>query len=676
MRNKKDVKLYLIIGIIALSVIGLIIGIIIYFNSSKKSYTFIEKKWINDNINNVIDISVPANLPVFASSGTGVFYDFLKDFSKDTNLTFNKVSNKETSYSFNVKKDPNKKDVVLYKDHYVVVSKTNIKVSSLNDLQNHKIAVLENDLTSISEYLNTTNGISITSYRTLTEIKEQLEDSASFAIIPLNSSLQEIVEQNYNIVYHLDGLNVYYTLSTPGTNDKFNSILNKFYTKWKDKEEKLRNKYILDIYYKSKGLTELKKEEIMKDDYIVGYIKSLPYEGNVHNKFSGITAGYLEGFSEFSGSTYKYKEYKSVEKLASSLNSKKIDINLNYYGLSSSSYDVSPTLGSIDYYVLLNNKNNLIIDSLSSLKNEKVLMLSNTILTRELNNTGLLNIKESGFSKQLLKSLNNSSILIVDKEFYDLYKTTELKEFKIGYKGNVDAYNEFLLNNSNTEFNKLFNFYLSITSPNMIKATAVYNTASNLNSNLFTRFIIKNISYIVICVLALAFFFYKFNQKIQISKKIKKEDKLLYLDVMTNLKNRNYLNENIEYWEENKVYPQAIITVDLNNIKSLNDLHGHEEGDKQIKAASNILIKTQRENSEIVRTDGNEFLIYIIGYNENMVTTYIHKLTKEFRSLPYSNGASIGYSMIEDEIKTIDDAINESLIMMRKNKEVQSENKA
>ena len=40
----------------------------------------------------------------------------------------------------------------------------------------------------------------------------------------------------------------------------------------------------------------------------------------------------------------------------------------------------------------------------------------------------------------------------------------------------------------------------------------------------------------------------------------------MYLDVMTNLKNRNYLNDNLSYWESNKIYPQAVVIIDLNNI--------------------------------------------------------------------------------------------------------------
>jgi len=44
-------------------------------------------------------------------------------------------------------------------------------------------------------------------------------------------------------------------------------------------------------------------------------------------------------------------------------------------------------------------------------------------------------------------------------------------------------------------------------------------------------------------------------------------------------------------------------------------------------------------------------------------------LSKEFEKLPYGFGAAIGYSMINDEIKTIDDAINEATLEMITNKE-------
>ena len=109
----------------------------------------------------------------------------------------------------------------------------------------------------------------------------------------------------------------------------------------------------------------------------------------------------------------------------------------------------------------------------------------------------------------------------------------------------------------------------------------------------------------------------------------------------------------------------------MNNLAYINDNYGHVEGDKVIKEAANILILNQIENSEIIRTSGNEFLIYLVGHDEKSVISHIRKLNKEFKTLAHNFGAAIGYSMIVDGIKTIDDAINEATLDMRDNKEIQ-----
>ena len=114
--------------------------------------------------------------------------------------------------------------------------------------------------------------------------------------------------------------------------------------------------------------------------------------------------------------------------------------------------------------------------------------------------------------------------------------------------------------------------------------------------------------------------------------------------------------------------PRTII-IDLNQVQTINDTFCYEQGDAQIKAAANVLIKTQLDNTDIMRTDGNEYLIYMVGYQEKQVVSYIRKLYKEFKNLPYEHGAAIGYSMITNDIKTIEDAINESVDDMRNKKE-------
>ena len=59
----------------------------------------------------------------------------------------------------------------------------------------------------------------------------------------------------------------------------------------------------------------------------------------------------------------------------------------------------------------------------------------------------------------------------------------------------------------------------------------------------------------------------------------------------------------------------------------------------------------------------------MVGYQEKDVVAYTRRIYKELKGLPYGYGATIGYSMIMDDIKTVDDAINEATIDMRKKKE-------
>ena len=190
----------------------------------------------------------------------------------------------------------------------------------------------------------------------------------------------------------------------------------------------------------------------------------------------------------------------------------------------------------------------------------------------------------------------------------------------------------------------------------------LYNASGSLRT-LFKYLIVGLVIVMVLVIVSLK------RLKSKKKKSISKEDKFKFIDVMTSLKNRNYLNYNMKKWDENVIYPQTILIIDLNNIKYINDSHGHSEGDMVIKKAASILITNQLENSDIIRTDGNEFLIYMVGYKEDYVIDYIRKLTKALKDLPYGFGATMGYSMITDDVKSIDDAINEATLSMRESKE-------
>lgn len=670
---KKRTKKNMLISLIIVSTILLIISLVLIFTSDKNKLSFVEKSWISDNKNSVIDITVDDELPVFSLKGTGVYYDFITDFQDDSGLSFNITYNHASIVSLHEKTSLESTDILFYKDHYAIISKENIKYSNISNIYSKRIGILSKDKDLINLNISNISEENLKGYETITDIINAFEQSEiDIVIVPIIKSLDLILTDGYYINYHLDGINSYYVATVDSTNDTLKQIMNKFFNKWQDEFNDEYNENLVNIIYDSEELTEIEKDSITNKNIIVGYIDNLPYEGLVKNKFIGFTGGYLKGFSNLTGATYKYKKFDNLKAVSKALNDKSIDIFLNYYSIDNANYTSSLSLGNVDVVVLASKTNDLVVNSLNSLKGYDISVIQEMNLSKYLKSINGINVLEFESSKKLLNNIDDNSIIVVEKEFYDFYKNDKLKNYNIRYLVSLNLENKFLFNSNNTVFNKVFNIYLPLTSSNEMAIKSLNDSLIDYHASPFLQFITNNVFYLIISLIILMFSFYKLSSRITISKRIKKEDRLLYLDVMTNLKNRNYLNDNIAYWSENIVYPQAIVMFDLNDIRVINDKKGHEAGDAQIKAAASVLIKSQRENSEIIRTDGNEFLIYLVGYEEKIVTAYIHKLAKELKNnLPYDYGVSFGYSMIKDELKSIDDAINETLIIVRKNKEEQ-----
>ena len=270
-------------------------------------------------------------------------------------------------------------------------------------------------------------------------------------------------------------------------------------------------------------------------------------------------------------------------------------------------------------------------------------------------------------SSSLFNAIDSDSIIVVDYNFYDNYRNSDFNNYKVVYEDrakNLD-YNFIMSKNSkNKAFIGLFKFYISTLQQDLYIARAKVKYGVD-SKKLDLTFVYILVGLLILLMISLFYLRTKYSRN-----KINKNDRMKYVDGLTSLKNRHYLNKNYEKWQENKIYPQSIVIVDVNKIGHINDVYGHAEGDMVLKKAANILINNQLEQSDIVRTNGDEFLIYMIGYEENKVIAYMRKLNKEFKNLPYNFGATLGYSMILDDIKTIDDAINEAVLEVKTTKEM------
>jgi diguanylate cyclase (GGDEF)-like protein len=261
----------------------------------------------------------------------------------------------------------------------------------------------------------------------------------------------------------------------------------------------------------------------------------------------------------------------------------------------------------------------------------------------------------------------------MDYNTYGYYRDTYFKDYAIAYRNTASENYSYLINKSetNTLFYNIFDYYLSTLNQEQYKNIGmdkILTKTINFDLSLLWLYVILVPIFIGIVISIL-----RKRKKII---KVRNDVKLKYIDPLTSLKNRYYLNNNISKWEDNNIYPQAMVVINLNNLKDINDAYGHEGGDHLIKTAANILINNQMEKTDIIRTDGNEFIIYMVGYDESAVIAYVRKLYRLLKDLPYEYGASLGYSMIEDDIKTIEDAINEAILDMVTNRETKRNNEA
>ncbi len=62
----------------------------------------------------------------------------------------------------------------------------------------------------------------------------------------------------------------------------------------------------------------------------------------------------------------------------------------------------------------------------------------------------------------------------------------------------------------------------------------------------------------------------------------------------------------------------AVMYVDLNGLKQINDKYGHEAGDEYIKCASSILLSVMHGKGECFRMGGDEFLIFLHSSKEEI----------------------------------------------------------
>ena len=670
MAKKVRLIFILFVGIIIVAVASLVVVNIL---NDENKLTVEENKWINNNLSTVLNVNVINDLDIFGKSGAGVFYDFLNDLGKEYNLKINPITytskDENITSGFIATNTKNDKFVEFYADNYVLLKKDYVYYNNIEAIKDIKIGVLKSDADYIKGYFNEDKNIEFKSFDTYDALKESFNKDLDYIMVPKYELTSDILEKNYSVVYEFSDIKKYYGYYM--LDDNFSSVIKKYYNKWQSKKYKNAfNTNLKNTLVKSIKLSEVEQKELTSRIYNYGFVNNNPYEIILGGNYGGIVSVYLKNFSEMAGVDFKYIKYRTYKQLTNAINNNSIDLYFNYYNLTNN-YQTITTNMDIKYYVIASRKNDMVVNSLNSLQNQTVYVMQDSIIYENLKNINGIDLKTYKKVSDLKKLAKSKAIAVVDYDTYLDVASTTLKDYSPRYANSLNIPYTFKVREDNA-FTKLFKAYISLSDASMIRVEGLNSYKKTLDSGTILGTIAKYILYFLIIFVILVYALYKRARKIKISKKIKKEEKIRYIDQLTSLKNRNYLMENASSWNKNPIYPQAMVVVDLNRIQEINDTLGYEKGDAQIKAAANILIRTQLDNSDIVRTDGTEFLIYLVGYDERQVVSYIKKLTKELKNMPYDFGASIGHSMIDSDKKLVEDALNEAVEDMKIKKQENS----
>src|SRR3989338_11371305 len=80
----------------------------------------------------------------------------------------------------------------------------------------------------------------------------------------------------------------------------------------------------------------------------------------------------------------------------------------------------------------------------------------------------------------------------------------------------------------------------------------------------------------------------------------------------------------------------ALVMIDLDYFKSVNDTYGHAAGDEVLRVFGHIAQDHLREHDMVARWGGDEFMIILQGVDGTTVPKVIQKLRKEFESATFS----------------------------------------
>jgi diguanylate cyclase (GGDEF)-like protein len=170
------------------------------------------------------------------------------------------------------------------------------------------------------------------------------------------------------------------------------------------------------------------------------------------------------------------------------------------------------------------------------------------------------------------------------------------------------------------------------------------------------------IDIIVTILILLPFIIIVMMQRIRLEGAEEKYKKLAYNDPLTGLSNRRYFEEKVSNSLMRKIKEGktgAVIFIDIDGFKLVNDTYGHEIGDILLKEIGIRLLASVRKEDLISRFAGDEFIFFLPYVDKPLVLIIVKRIIEEINKPFVINNSrilistSVGISFFPEQGKDI-----------------------
>ena len=177
----------------------------------------------------------------------------------------------------------------------------------------------------------------------------------------------------------------------------------------------------------------------------------------------------------------------------------------------------------------------------------------------------------------------------------------------------------------------------------------VFLCVALLSGLLFPFVFGKAYAYIFCTTIAVALFVYYEFQILQLTKK----------DSLTGLLNRHAFYADLAKSPEDL---SAVVSIDMNGLKPINDNEGHAAGDEALSALARCFQRALKRRQFAYRVGGDEFVILCRRCSHDELLQLVERIRQNVAETPYT--CSIGYGEAAGGARTPDEMLKESDEMM------------